>query len=67
VLLHNPGVPGWNKPYLDNMQTLKMDPWGHPYIYKYPSDHGQDFDISSAGLDGQVGTADDIVSWNLSQ
>lgn len=66
ALIHNPGINGWNKPYLDNMSTMKMDPWGHPYVYKYPSDHGQDFDIISAGMDGQMGTADDIVSWNPS-
>ncbi len=67
ALISNPGVPGWNKPYLDNMSVMKMDPWGHTYIYKYPSDHGQDFDIISAGPDGQVGTNDDIESWNPSK
>jgi general secretion pathway protein G len=67
ALISNPGVQGWNKPYLDNMSVMKMDPWQHPYIYKYPSDHGQDFDIISAGPDGQVGTADDIESWNISK
>jgi general secretion pathway protein G len=60
ALLTNPGVKGWNKPYLDNMATLKTDPWGHPYIYNCPSSHGQDFDIVSAGKDGQLGTADDV-------
>ncbi len=64
ALLHDPGVRGWNKPYLDNMEALKADPWGHPYVYKNPSEHGQEFDILSSGPDGQVGTADDITSWN---
>jgi general secretion pathway protein G len=63
ALIVNPGVKGWSKPYLDNMATLKMDPWGHPYQYQYPSSHGQEFDISSAGKDGQFGTGDDITSW----
>ncbi len=67
ALIHNPGIKGWNKAYLDNMSTLKADPWGHPYIYKYPSEHGQEFDIISAGLDGQPGTQDDIQSWDLSK
>jgi len=67
ALISNPGVPGWNKPYLDNMSVMKSDPWGHPYIYKYPSDHGQDFDIISMGPDGQAGTDDDIQSWNISK
>lgn len=64
ALLQNPGVPGWNKPYLSNMATLKNDPWNHPYIYTFPSNHGQDFDVISAGPDGQPGTPDDIESWN---
>ena len=64
ALIHNPGIKGWNKAYLDNMATLKADPWGHPYVYKYPSEHGQEFDIISAGPDGQLGTADDLNSWN---
>ena len=64
ALISNPGVPNWNGPYLKNMTVLKMDPWGDPYIYKYPSDHGQDPDVSSAGLDKQPGTSDDIESWN---
>ncbi len=64
ALLQNPGVQNWNKPYLDNMTTLKSDPWGHAYLYANPSNHGQDFDVSSMGPDGQAGTADDIESWN---
>jgi general secretion pathway protein G len=67
ALINNPGVPGWNKPYLDNMSVMKNDPWGHPYIYKYPSDHGQDFDIISLGPEGQAGAQDNVESWNLSK
>jgi len=67
ALINNPGTGSWHGPYLKNMAVLKMDPWGHPYIYKYPGDHGDDPDISSAGPDGQVGTADDIESWNPSK
>ena len=63
ALIQNPGVQGWTKPYLDNMATLKPDPWGHPYQYTYPSSHGQEFDIVSSGPDGSPDHA--IVSWNL--
>ena len=53
----------WNGPYAKN--GLPNDPWGHPYLYKLPGDHGNDYDIFSAGKDGQAGTADDIGNWNL--
>ena len=51
------------QPYLK--KTLPNDPWGHPYIYKSPGDHSPDYDVFSAGADGQPGTADDIGNWNL--
>ena len=53
----------WNGPYIKG--TLPNDPWGHPYIYKSPGDHSPDYDVFSAGADGQPGTADDIGNWNL--
>jgi len=37
-------------------------PWGNEYIYVCPGIHNTDgFDLSSAGRDGQPGTADDIT------
>jgi general secretion pathway protein G len=42
-----------------------MDPWGKPYVYRRPGQHG-DFDLLSFGPDGQEGGEDDsadIVSW----
>ena len=42
------------------------DPWGHPYIYKFPGDHGDEPDIISYGADGAPGGDGinaDIVSW----
>ncbi len=65
ALVTNPGNPKWHGPYLQGMEKVKTDPWGHPYIYKQPGEHSPDFDILSAGPDGQVGTGDDIQSWNL--
>jgi general secretion pathway protein G len=58
------GVTQWNGPYLP--QDAPNDPWGHPYIYKYPGDHGDEPDITSYGADGQPGGegfSADIVSW----
>ena len=58
------GVEQWHGPYL--VKDLGNDPWGHPYVYKYPGDHGDEPDIISYGADGQPGGTDlnaDVVSW----
>src|SRR5215467_10409543 len=65
AMITNPGDPKWNGPYIKNQDKIQMDPWGHPYAYKTPGDNGRDYDIISAGADGQPGTADDVQSWNL--
>lgn len=55
----------WAGPYLP--QDIPMDPWGHPYLYKFPGDHGDEPDIISLGADGQPdgeGINADIVSWS---
>ncbi len=47
------------------VKFLPDDPWGRPYIYVYPGEHGV-VDIMSYGSDGQPGgekLASDIVSW----
>lgn len=57
-------MPLWNGPYLP--QDIPVDPWGRPYQYKYPGDHGDEPDIISLGADGQPGGEDinaDILSW----
>jgi general secretion pathway protein G len=49
--------------YLDQMPT---DPWGNPYQYLSPGQHG-DFDLYSMGADGQLngqGVNADITNWN---
>jgi general secretion pathway protein G len=56
-------VAKWDGPYLE--KTIPMDPWGHPYVYVSPGEHG-DFDLSSLGRDGRVGGDDldaDITNW----
>jgi len=55
---------GWNGPYLRNRESL-IDPWGRPYVYRYPGDHG-DYDLYSLGADGREGGDNenrDITSW----
>jgi general secretion pathway protein G len=54
----------WAGPYLQ--MDIPNDPWGHPYNYKFPGDHGDEPDISSFGADGQPGGDGinaDITSW----
>jgi general secretion pathway protein G len=56
--------PTWNGPYLKG-DLVPADPWGHPYLYRSPGEHGA-YDILSYGSDGQeggTGTASDITSW----
>jgi len=43
------GVDNWNGPYLKKIGDIK-DPWGHPYNYRSPGQHG-DFDLYSFGAD----------------
>jgi general secretion pathway protein G len=54
----------WQGPYLP--KDIPLDPWGHPYLYKYPGEHGDEPDITSYGADGQPGGEGingDILSW----
>lgn len=58
------GVPLWKGPYLP--QDVPLDPWGHPYIYRYPGEHGDEPEIISYGADRAEGGEDinaDIYSW----
>ena len=51
----------WNGPYLKS-NVVPNDPWGRPYVYVFPGQHGT-FDISSLGPEGREGGATVIVSW----
>lgn len=58
------GLTQWNGPYLQ--QEIPNDPWGHPYVYKFPGTHGDEPEVFSYGADGQPGgegTNADVVSW----
>jgi general secretion pathway protein G len=52
------------RPYLRT--DIPLDPWKHPYIYRYPGEHGEEPDIMSYGADGQPGGEGvnaDIANW----
>src|SRR5207245_5170441 len=58
------GVNQWAGPYMP--KEIPNDPWGHAYIYRFPSEHGDEPDIISLGADGQPGGEGinaDIASW----
>lgn len=58
-------VVNWRGPYLKN--DIPADLWGHPYAYQYPgANNPSGYDLRSAGPDGQMGTADDIVNASIS-
>ena len=53
----------WQGPYL--AKNVPPDPWGKPYLYRAPGQHG-DYDLLSYGRDGQPGGDGDnadVVSW----
>jgi general secretion pathway protein G len=57
------GIPGWDGPYLK--KGVPADPWGRPFIYVSPGEHG-DYDLYSYGADGAPGgdgDARDVASW----
>jgi len=58
-----PGQGSWDGPYLS--KDVPPDPWGNPYVYRAPGEHG-DYDLVSLGADGQDGGEGenaDVVSW----
>lgn len=58
------GASQWQGPYLP--QEIPVDPWGRPYYYKFPGEHGDEPDVISYGADGQPGGDGinaDVVSW----
>ena len=55
--------PKWAGPYLK--KEVPADPWGKPFIFRSPGEHGE-YDIVSYGKDGQPGGKDeasDITNW----
>jgi general secretion pathway protein G len=64
ALQQTPGnAPGWEGPYLK--KDVPRDPWGSPYQYRSPGEHGE-YDLASFGSDGTPGgegEATDVASW----
>jgi general secretion pathway protein G len=59
-----PNVNQWEGPYL--RKELPLDPWKHPYVYRFPGEHGDEPDILCLGADGQPGgegVNSDIANW----
>jgi general secretion pathway protein G len=60
------GADRWDGPYLQ--KDIPTDPWGRPYLYKSPGDHGG-YDLLSYGGDGTPGGDGynrDINNWESS-
>ena len=54
----------WNGPYMKK-PVVPDDPWGRPYVYRSPGEHG-DYDLYTLGADnaeGGDGDDQDVVSW----
>lgn len=61
ALRSNPtSLQNWKGPYL---KKDPKDPWGKPYIYKFPGTHNNDYDLYSAGPNGVEADSDDIGNW----
>jgi general secretion pathway protein G len=57
-----PDAPNWTQ----RLDRIPKDPWGRPYQYQHPGQHG-DIDIYSFGADGKAGgegEAADIGNWD---
>lgn len=65
ALVQRPGnMATWNGPYLKG-GMVPLDPWGNPYLYRSPGEHGP-YDIVSYGAKGPEGGAEsgsEIASW----
>lgn len=63
LVAHPANEPNWDGPYLS--KSVPLDPWGNPYQFRYPGEHGE-YDLISYGKDGKPGgegAAADIVNW----
>jgi general secretion pathway protein G len=64
ALMRQPaGESRWQGPYLK--KEVPADPWGAPYQYRQPGEHGE-FDLYSFGKDGKAGGEGenaDIGNW----
>ena len=56
----------WGGPYLD--KGIPNDPWGRPYIYKCPGEHGPYdlYSLGAAGVPGGEGENQAVTNWQSS-
>jgi len=57
-LFNDTGAPNWDGPYLGGTEQDLLDAWGMPFSFT----GGKGFKITSAGLDGQMGSEDDLFN-----
>lgn len=58
------GVENWNGPYVKREASL-IDPWGIPFAYRQPGEHGA-YDLLTLGADkavGGTGENQDVTNW----
>lgn len=63
LFTHPADEPKWEGPYLK--KGVPADPWGRPYQYRQPGEHGE-YDLFSYGKDGQTGGSGedaDLGNW----
>lgn len=69
ALVKKPDTPPLALKWKDGgyLSRVPQDPWGRPYRYLSPGEHG-DFDVYSLGADGEPGGEGkdaDVQSWNM--
>jgi general secretion pathway protein G len=54
------GAASWNGPYL-NGNSVPKDPWGRPYVYKFPGQQSA-YEIISLGPEGREGDSSVVAA-----
>ncbi len=67
ALVAKPSIPPEPRKYREGgyIRKLPVDPWGSPFVYRQPGDHGE-YDLFSPGADGEEGgdgAGKDITNW----
>ncbi len=52
--------------YIDASTSIN-DAWGRPLAYSFPGQNGREFNLVSAGEDGEFRTEDDINYWTMNE
>ncbi|GAB6069253.1 GspG family T2SS major pseudopilin variant LspG [Thiomicrorhabdus hydrogeniphila] len=67
ALVHKPDSDPVPKNWKNLLDNVPLDPWGNPYLYLSPGEHGA-FDVftyGADGVDGGEGINATIGQWNL--